>query len=285
MHLAMGQEVTTPKETSETETYYQKRLNEEKKASKLNYSIIGHKPTYILPITYNSHPTRGSLDRLTKTDYLETKLQFSFKFNVVNKFLFNKVRLAFAYTNLSFWQLYNSQNSAPFRETNHEPDLFAEYRRNGIDSVLTDPVYRLGFVHQSNGQDMPNSRSWNRIYVQGIFNTPFLIYNLKIWHRLKEGSKLSILDSRGDDNPGITDYVGDFELMLIKKFAEQTFTLILHNNLQKDNRGSMQLDWSFPLNENYRGYIQFYNGYGESLIDYNKPVERIGAGFLIADWF
>lgn len=274
----------TPSSVSETESAYKLRINEEKKAAAMKYSIVAHKPIYILPVTYNSHPTKGSLDSMSKADYVEAKIQFSFKFNIVEKFFFDKVKLAFAYTNLSFWQVYNSSNSAPFRETNHEPDLFLEYRRNGINSMLTDPIYRFGFIHQSNGQNVPQSRSWNRIYAQGIFNTSPAIISLKIWHRLPEGKKNSILDTQGDDNRDLTRYLGNFELLLVKKFARQTISMTLHNNLEKKNRGSLQLDWSYPISENYRGYVQFFNGYGESLIDYNRPVARIGAGFLIADW-
>lgn len=267
-----------------TQEYFQRRIKEERTVKDMPFSVSAHKPFYILPASYNSNPSKGSLSNLTQVDHLEAKFQFSFKLNVIDSFWDNHMTLMFAYTNLSFWQLYNKKNSAPFRETNHEPELFLEYHPESLDSTDEWVYYRLGFVHQSNGQDVPESRSWNRIYLQGLFNFKYLSVQLKAWKRIPESEKSTPLAVGGDDNPDIHLYLGNFELLLIQKWGSSTMTALWRNNLRSQNRGSIELGWSFPLNENYKGYVQFYNGYGESLIDYNYPVARIGAGFLMADW-
>jgi phospholipase A1 len=70
-------------------------------------------------------------------------------------------------------------------------------------------------------------------------------------------------------------------------WKKQRFAVMLRNNLRSDNLGAVQLDWSFPLpliGDKLSGYIQYFNGYGEGLLDYNKSVNRISAGFMLTDW-
>jgi phospholipase A1 len=76
--------------------------------------------------------------------------------------------LYFAYTNRSFWQLYN-ENSAPFRETNHEPEIFLLMPTDWELFGFKNSFINLGFVHQSNGRGGTLSRSWNRIYASFLF--------------------------------------------------------------------------------------------------------------------
>lgn len=42
------------------------------------------------------------------------------------------------------------------------------------------------------------------------------------------------------------------------------------------------LDYSYPIYKNLYLYVQYFNGYGESLADYNRSIERVGVGFLFA---
>ena len=91
-------------------------------------------------------------------------------------------------------------------------------------------------------------------------------------------------DADGDDNPDIEDFMGNFEFTVAYRKYDQEFSFMLRNNLDRDdNRGAMQIDWTFPLFKRFRGYAQIFTGYGDSLIDYDRKIERIGVGILLSD--
>jgi phospholipase A1 len=134
---------------------------------------------------------------------------------------------------------------------------------------------RFGFLHQSNGRDDPISRSWNRVYLGGFFQLGRLIVNPRIWYRIPE-------DSASDDNPDIQDYMGRGDLNLVWPHKHHQFRAMLRNNFHRHgNRGAMQLEWTYPLSSVYI-YVRYFDGYGESLIDYNHRVRRIGVGFAVS---
>jgi len=60
---------------------------------------------------------------------------------------------------------------------------------------------------------------------------------------------------------------------------------MIRDNLDfSDNHGALQLGWSFPVTNKVKGYVQWFNGYGESLIDYNSYSNSIGVGIKLSDW-
>jgi phospholipase A1 len=101
---------------------------------------------------------------------------------------------------------------------------------------------------------------------------------LKGWYRIPESAE-------DDDNPNIEDYLGYGEVWAYYFWKGNRFGIMLRNNLHLDtNRGAVQLEWSFPILERIGGYLQYFNGYGESLLDYNHRVNRIGIGFILKEW-
>ena len=255
-------------------------------ASKDNpFALTPHRPSYLLPITYNTSvdgtPFRqgggGDLSG-DNVDKLEAKFQLSLKTILWDEILGHDLDLAFAYTQQSYWQLYNSQASRPFRETVHEPELFLRWL---TDAEVFGWHYRLlhaGISHQSNGKGEPLSRSWNRLFLDLGFERDNLVVSLRTWYRLPE-------DEEKDDNPDIHKYLGYGEFRLYYYLEEQEFSVMLRNNLDDDqNRGAVQLEWSFPLYKKLRGYVQYFNGYGESMIDYNDSTNRLGLGVMLINW-
>lgn len=265
-----------------------KRLRLEYRASDNRFAILPHKPNYLLPVTFNRRPNGGGLELVDdrEVDNIEVKFQVSFKTPFWEQPFGENTALFFAYTGQSYWQAYNSDVSSPFRETNHEPEIFAAWATDWKVGGWQVPLFTAGVAHQSNGQSGLRSRSWNRIYTEMAFEKDRWVILFKPWWRIPEKRKEDPLQPDGDDNPDIDDYMGYFELYSAYKWDEQNFGIMLRNNLRSDNKGAVQLDWTFPLDDEgkLRGYVQYFNGYGESLIDYNRHVNRLGVGFVLTDW-
>jgi len=247
------------------------------------FKLTAHQPSYFLPVAYNSR-TNDAIYEETNSDAtedeIEIKFQLSGKLKVYDDIYHDNFDLWFGYTQTSWWQLYNSDESAPFRETNYSPELFATYYSDvdvlGFTLVQTD----FGFVHQSNGRSEPLSRSWNRIYANFELTKGDFLLSIKSWYRIPESKS-------NDDNPDIEDYVGYGDYRLTYKNGASLYSVLFRNNLKfgGDNKSSVELNWAFPAYEAVDIYFQYYNGYGESLIDYDHKVNRISVGILIYDWF
>ena len=257
----------------------------EKAVFSFSGSFVGHRPTYILPATWVKDPnTSPSSPRLGETAYdydlrrEEAKYQISFKVPLLTGLFDDRTTLWFGYTQTSLWQVYNRDESAPFRETNYEPEVFLRYQANwdlgpGKINVLT-----VGLNHQSNGQSEPRSRSWNRITGIAAYSYNRWLFMVQPWYRIPENSS--------DDNEDIDQYLGYANYHAVYKLTEdRTFSLRLMNNLRSnDNRTSVEFGYSFPMGDTVKGFFQYYNGYGESLIDYNHRIQRIGIGIMLNDW-
>lgn len=271
---------------SEKTGVVQKRLNADKQNILRAYTLMPHKPNYVLVASYNStgynpDPYREQAnDPTIDIDDTEIKFQFSIKVPLAVGLFEDKMDIFAAYTNRSFWQAYNNDLSSPFRETNHEPEAWIQFRNGWQFFGIKNSVNQLGFVHQSNGRGGVLSRSWNRVYANFIFDYENFVFGFKPWFRIPESDD-------DDDNPNISDFMGHYELTGAYKWKDHTFSLMLRNNLESDfEKGTIQGTWSFPLwNYPYlKGYIQWFNGYGESMIDYNQHSNSIGVGFTISDF-
>ena len=261
------------------------RLFDESMIENNPFVITAHKPNYVLPVTYNTRPNEAPYAGLEgRLQNLEVKFQLSLKFQVASGVLGRNSLMFFAYTNQSYWQAYNREFSSPFRETNHEPEVFVLLPQRWSLFGLRNRVIVLGLNHQSNGRPGSQSRSWNRLYANFVFERRNLVLSLRPWYRIPEASKTSATDPTGDDNPDILDYMGHGELRAIYKHGKNTYSLMLRNSLRSTYRGAVELGWSFPIGERVKGYVQYFNGYGESLIDYDARVDRLGVGIALTDW-
>lgn len=263
------------------------RLEHDKENTLEPFTIIAHRPNYLLFAAYNdkknySATFQEAFDETDeRADDTEAQFQLSLKVPLATNLFSRNIDLYGAYTVRSFWQVYNDEESAPFRETNHEPEVWLQTYPNWSLFGLKNSVLGFGLNHQSNGRNDPISRSWNRVFANLIFSKDNFAFSFEPWYRISE-------DSEDDNNPDITDFMGHYELRGVYKTSNNhTFSLMSRNNLESGfDKGAIEAGWSFPLgNWPYlKGYVQYFRGYGESLIDYDQKVNRIGIGILLTDF-
>jgi len=265
--------------SGDQETPLDERIRIEQATRYQRFVLTPHKPNYILPLTYNSRPNQAPFDPVQDglIEEPEVKFQISIKMPITDELFGDKSTLYAAYTNQSYWQAYNNDNSHPFREANHEPELFLAMQNDWQWLGFTNKMNRFGISHQSNGQAGERSRSWNRVYAEFIFERDNFYLSFRPWYRV-EAPNLQ------DDNPDIEYYMGHGEFRMVYASNQHTLALLLRNNFKADNRGAVELNWSFPMSRRAKWFIQYFDGYGESLIDYDARVKRLGIGIALTDW-
>jgi phospholipase A1 len=279
---------TEPANVGQGDSLVIERIERERAVQDNASVLLAHRRNYFLPLTWATNPNNAAFENDSNfdesLDNLEAQFQISLKLPLAEGLFTESDALYGAFTLRAFWQVYNTEVSAPFRETNYEPEIFwvtpVPWKVLGGDAALV----ALGLSHQSNGRTQPYSRSWNRAYVSLIWERWRYVFHLKTWWRIPESKKDDPLDPHGDDNPDIEDYMGKFEFTVTYREFDNEFSVMLRNNLDfEENRGALQLDWTFPLQGRFRGYLQIFDGYGESLIDYDARIQRIGIGILLTD--
>ncbi|MGO4260426.1 phospholipase A [Lysobacter sp. TAB13] len=258
------------------------------KDSKLGvFNFRAYKPVYLLPVFWNNDPNvlphspnpRNTVTEPQSLKDIETKFQISFKTKAVENLFGDNGDIWMGYTQSSRWQVYNAEDSRPFRETNYEPEVMLVFRNNYHIGGWSGRMAAIGVNHQSNGRADPFSRSWNRVIGQiGLDRENWAIV-ARPWWRISDGND--------DDNPDIEDYIGRGDLTIVHKRGGHEFSLMARHSLRGGDRshGALQFDWGFPIHNQLRGHLQIFDGYGESLIDYNHRATYIGLGISLLEWY
>lgn len=271
------------------QTLIERRVVSELRASQERFALLPHRPNYVLPLSVQRAGGRVSGADVAPKD-LEAVFQLSFKVPLSAPLFDGRVQPFFAYTGRAWWQVYDVSRSRPFREYNHEPELMLAIPGSGLSAWgWTHRATVLAFNHQSNGRSQPTSRSWNRLTAEAYFDHGRQQWAaLKLWHRLSEADKTDVNSLRGDDNPDITRYLGHAELHWghVTRGGHH-FTVMGRTGLRRGHHGALQLQWSHPVAgvPALRWTVQAFSGWGDSLIDYNLRVQRIGFGLMLNDWF
>lgn len=238
-------------------------LNEPKKFEALekqsNFQLLRYKPIYF---AYNNPIT---------------KLQFSFRSPLVENF-----RLYFGYSQIIFWKL--NAKSKPFLDATYNPELF--YRFILEENEYLKSIDYGVWEHQSNGKADDASRSFDQTYAKANF-----VFERKNW-LISTYAKVAYKFDYDSTNKDIEKYIGpvEFQISFIRLYSrvvdksEITFTARPGGKFGEDwSRGGYELGYNFRLG----GlkvvpslYMQYYSGYGETLLTYNKRDDRWRFGFV-----
>jgi phospholipase A1 len=267
------------------------------------FGIRGYRPISVAGVLsdgVNNTPSSASARNTVTTPFnyerSEVRLQLSVRTKVAKGLLTSATgdeagsdSLWVGYTQQSYWQFFNGSISRPFRTTDHEPEVVYIYPH--MIDLPGGWKYRLsgvGLNHQSNGQSLPLSRSWNRVYLMGAAEKDLggdasLTLQARIWQRLRESSG-------SDDNPGISDFIGRAEVAGTWQINKvHSLGMTVRHSLKSDARGSVRLEWmkastAIADSAALRYHVQLFSGYGDSLIDYNRRRNVLSVGLSLVDW-
>ena len=206
-------------------------------------------------------------------DNADIKYQISFKQLVTRTSLPLNSYLFLSYSQKAIWNVY--RKSSPFEEINFNPAIGLGkplFNKEGYIFGLTE----LKFEHESNGRDGMESRSWNRI--TGALHTPLgrrTILSLIGW----------IPVAYKDNHPDLLDYVGLGEVKVEQTFFSNRFIgeITIRKGLEgwKGSVGSKLYYKLFNNSGNQYLMLEWFAGYAESLIDYNRYTSMVRLGYVI----
>jgi phospholipase A1/A2 len=258
------------------------------------FGIRGYRPISLSVIVSDgvnrapSSPSPGHTASAVDYQKLETRIQLSVRTKIAQGLLTprdaeQRDSLWFGYTQQSYWQLFNGGISRPFRTTDHEPEAIYVYPSTAdLPGGWRLRYSGLGLVHQSNGQSLPLSRSWNRAYLMaGLENGRGWQLLGRVWKRAQEKTE--------DDNPDIVQHVGRAELLALWSLNQRhSLGATWRSALEAKGKGSLRLDWLRTLGNPYtstlRLHTQLFTGYGDSLLDYNRRRMVLSVGLSLVDF-
>ncbi|MDX2322361.1 MAG: phospholipase A [Moritella sp.] len=265
-----------------------RRVIAERQNDTAEFVLTPHRMNYILPAYSTSEVNPEVYNDIETLDdgfkKVESKFQVSLKLPLsYSSLLVDGDRIYAAFTLEAWWQVYANDISSPFRETNYRPELFyiapLDWHPNEANTAVM-----LGIEHQSNGRSGSLSRSWNRVFAEFIYEQGNFVWSVRPWYRLSEDAKTDPTSPNGDDNPDITDYMGHVEYGLGYAFGKYELSAKMRQNFATSN-GAVQINLTTPLYGKLKGYVTVFNGYGDSLIDYNHHQTRFGIGVALNNMF
>lgn len=180
------------------------------------------------------------------------------------------------YTQKTFWNVF--QESMPMRDINFNPGV--GWSRPFFNKDRYVGKLTLMVEHESNGRDGEASRSWNRISMYGsTMIDEWLMVHAKVW--------IPIIDS--GNNRDILKYAGIFQGGMVVTTPDKEWswglTWVKRQGFNLNFNTIFEMSWRVSDKMNLNLFLQYYNGYGENLIDYNQFHNRVRVGIVFKPKF
>lgn len=176
------------------------------------------------------------------------------------------------YTQKAFWNVL--ENSMPFHDLNFNPGIGLAKPLFAEGSYIGKAIFQI--EHESNGRDSIQSRSWNRI----SFGANIIIDNNMMVH-----GKYWIPIVDGENNRDITRYVGIFQGGVNYISDNQRFfgslTFVKRRKWNLSVNTTVEFGYKISKNDNQYLFFQYFNGYGEGLLDYKTFRSEFRIGMVI----
>ena len=206
----------------------------------------------------------------------DVKFQISLSIRLTNAVLPWNSFLFLFYTQKTFWNVF--QNSMPMHDLNFNPGIgwskpfFNKGRYAGKLTMLVE--------HESNGRDGLDSRSWNRVSFYGSTKIDdWLMVHAKFW----------IPKIDGENNRDILKYCGIYQSGVVVTTPNKKFsfglTMVKRSGWNLNFNTILEASWKVHEKSNLNLFAQYYNGYGESLLDYNQFHSRLRVGIVFKPHF
>ncbi len=241
-----------------------------------------------------------SLNNWPGNNDAQAKFQISMKFRVLQPnlyvFKYNIFPAYLAYTQKSLWNLGRHPF---FAESNYNPEFFLDYPVNAVifgrvklRNILISPL-----EHESDGLAGAQARSWNRQYVlikfgleskekleetSSFLSDKALLY-IKLWYAEGYSDETAYLQSIGN-KATFLDYMGRGEVgVSVRNFlwggSLRDHQLDVKTPIFRDfNKDSYEFEFRQQLpNTNFALYLQYWYGYGETLMRFDQFGRR---GFM-----
>jgi outer membrane phospholipase A len=216
------------------------------------------------------------------------KFQFSLKYRLLS---FDEgatgadaSSVQFGYTQRSLWNV-NAHPSA-FYDTSYIPSVFYQFFSQAANpdpggADLTWLGFTSGYQHESNGQGGTLERSLNTLFVR----TGVLVGRTDTWHSIFLLRAFTYIEGVAN-NPEIRDYrgYGDWGVIL----ADGPGPSLTYTGWagQHFNHATTQLDLNIPIRMKTVDFdtfflVQYFNGYGESLKEYQAHSNVVRAGISL----